>query len=38
MLQLIKLKERMKIILSQVQQVERKIEGVKINKSKVIYI
>ncbi len=34
-LQLTKLKDRMKVILSQVQQVEKKIEGVKINKSKV---
>lgn len=33
--QLTKLKDRMKVIMSQVQQVEKKIEGVKINKSKV---
>ena len=34
-LQLTKLKDRMKVIFSQVQQVERKMEGVKVNKSKV---
>jgi len=34
LLQLAKLKERMKVVLSQVQQVEKKIEGVKANKSK----
>lgn len=34
-IQLGKLKERMKQVLSHVQQVEKKIEGVKINKSKV---
>lgn len=34
-LQLKKLKEKLKVILSQVQQVEKKIESVKGNKSKV---
>lgn len=34
-MQLTKLKERMKVIISHVQQVEKKIDGVKINRSKV---